>query len=185
MDLNAFWLNLFPSNDRVAAEISGFCRRHKDHSDLGLTWEMFKAFLLIAEVTGIKSKTNDIREQTKQMVSRLEVEFIADPSNADREAWLTAQEAVDWLTREAADRKRFFNRHAFFEEGEQTGHLLAKIVKASQMSPSIGALCTEGGRLVNTPAPIMKELMRFYYDLYYYRSRVTYSTTDSWPLSEL
>lgn len=149
-------------------EISEFWRRHEDHPDFRLTWETFKAFLrgkLITEVSGIKSKTNAIKDQTEQLVSRLEAEYIADPSSPAREAWLAAQEAVVRITGEAADRKRFFNKQAFYEEGEQTGPLLAKIVKASQSTPSIGALRTEGGRIVNTTTQIMTELVRFYSDL--------------------
>lgn len=146
---------------------------------LGLTWETFKAFLrglLIAEVSGIKSKTHAIKDQTEQLVSRLEAEYIADPSDAARDAWLAAQEALGQFTGEAADRKRFFNKQAFYEEGEQTGRLLAKIVKASQSSPSIRALRTEGGKLGNTATQFMTELVRFYSDLY--KSRTTYSNTD-------
>lgn len=60
------------------------------------------------------------------MVSQLGAEFIADSSDAAREAWLTAREAADRVTREtadqitgeAADRKCFLNKHAFYEEGE-------------------------------------------------------------------
>lgn len=108
--LNTFWLIMFPSHEKIMAEISGLCRRYEDHPDLGLTWETFKAFLrgiLITEVTGIKSKTNAIKEQTAQLVSRLEAEFIADPSDAARETWLAAQEAVDRITGETAERKIF------------------------------------------------------------------------------
>lgn len=57
------------------------------------------------------------------MVSRLDAEFIADPSDVAREAWMAAQEAVDRITGAAADRKRFFNKLAFYEEGEQTSPL--------------------------------------------------------------
>lgn len=88
----------------------------------------------------MKSKTSAQQEQAVQLVSRLEAEFVADPSDVAREAWLATQEVVDRITGSVADRKRFFKRLAFYEEGEQTGSLLAKIVKASQTSPSFGAL---------------------------------------------
>lgn len=154
--LNAFLLKLFPSHEWITAEISGFWQRHEDYPDPRLTWEAFKAFLggiLITEVTGIKTKTNAIKDQTEQMVSRLEAEFIAHPSDAAREAWMAAPEPVDRITGEAADRKRFFNKQSFYEEGEETGRLLTKIVKASQTSPSIGALRPEGGGTGKHPHP--------------------------------
>lgn len=109
------------------------------------SWELFKAFLrglLITKVNGVKSKTSALQEQAARLVSQQEVEFVADPSDVSREAWLATQEAVNKLTGSAAYQKRLFNRLTFFEEGEQTGRLLPKIVQAS---PSIGALCPEGG----------------------------------------
>lgn len=66
-----------------------------------------------------------------------------------------AQDAVNHIDMSSADRKRFCNKLAFYEEGEKTGRLLAKIVKSNQTSPSIGALRTREGNLVNTPTTIM------------------------------
>lgn len=97
---------------------------------------------------------------------RLEAEYIADSTEVTREAWMVAQDAVNRINMSSADRKWFFNKLAFYEEGEQTGRLLAKIVKSNQTSQSIGALRTREGKLVNTPTTIMQELVRFYSDLY-------------------
>lgn len=63
---------------------------------------------------------------------------------------------------------------AFYEEGKQTGRLLAKIVQSHQTSPSIGALHTCMENVVNTPDLIMQELVEFYSDLIC--SKLGYST---------
>lgn len=93
---------------------------------------------------GIKAKTSAQKEQAVQLVGRLEAKFIASPSDATREAWLAAQEEVDRITNLAADRKCFFNKLSFYEEGGQMGRLLARIVKSSQ-------------KVVNTHTQIMQE----------------------------
>lgn len=59
----------------------------------------------------------------------------------------------------------FFNKVAFFEEGEKTGRLLVKIVQSQQASPSIGAIHSKPGRVVNTPELITKKLADFYVTL--------------------
>lgn len=90
--------------------IAGFWLHHSDHPNLNTAWDAFKAFLrgiLITEVTGIKSKTNELKEQAEQILSQLETRFIDDPSDSNREGWLAAQEAVDHFTSSAADRKIF------------------------------------------------------------------------------
>lgn len=76
------------------------------------------------------------------MAGDLETEFIANPTDNNREAWLSAQEAQYRTTASAVERKRFLSRLAFYEEGEHTGRLLAKIANSQQVSPSIGALLT-------------------------------------------
>lgn len=116
--LNAFWLNIFTSHKRIAAEISEFWLRHAAHPNLNTAWDAFKAFLrgiLITEVTGIKTKTIVQKEQSAQLVCRLQAKFIASPSDPNRETWMTAQEAVDRINCSAAERKHFFNKLAFYE----------------------------------------------------------------------
>lgn len=55
----------------------------------------------------------------------------------------------------AAERKRFFRKQAYYEEGEQTGRLLA-----------ISALCTADRVLTNSLEVFMEELVRSYEELY-------------------
>lgn len=140
-----------------------------DHPNLSGAWDAFKAFLrgiFVAEVNTIKKNTNAQRDQAAQLVRKLEAEYIADSTEVTMEAWMAAQDAVNRIDMCTADRKLFFNKLAFYEEGEQTGRLLAKIVKSNQTSPSIGALRTREGKMVNTLTTIMLELVRFYSNLY-------------------
>lgn len=177
--LNAFWLNLIPSHEGLLEAIREYWESNADHPDLNTAWDAFKAYMrgsLIKEVTNIKTKTRAQGEQAEQLVRRLETKFTDDPSDSNREAWLAAQEAVIQITKLAADKKRFFNRLVYYEKGEQTGLLLARIVNSSQTSPTNGALRTKQGRMVNTPDLIMQELVDYYSDLY--RSRAGYTETE-------
>lgn len=80
---------------------------------------------------------------------------------------------MDRLATSSADKKLFFSRLAFYEEGEQTGRLLPKIVQLNQTFPAIH---NHKGRVVNDPAVIMQELVEFYSDLY--RSRQDYTSEE-------
>lgn len=53
---------------------------------------------------------------------------------------------------------------AFFEVGEKTGRLLAKIAQSQHACPAIGAIWNKSGRIVNSPELIVKDfygLLRF------------------------
>lgn len=143
--LNTFWLNLFPSHNRITDKISIYLQANREHPDPLIKWEAFKAFLrglFMTEVNAIKHNTQVQREQAVQLVRRLEAEFIANSSDATREAWIGTEAAVDHLATSSADQKCFFSRLAFYEEGEQTGRLLAKILQSNQACPAIGDLRT-------------------------------------------
>ncbi|XP_073467611.1 uncharacterized protein [Aquarana catesbeiana] len=70
----------------------------------------------------------------------------------------------------------FFTKLAFYEEGEKTGRLLAKIARSQQQSLAIGASHSSSGQVVNNPEQIISELASFYADLY--ESRDAYSDAD-------
>lgn len=93
-----------------------------------------------------------------------------------REAWISAQDSLDRLRSSTAKRKRFFTKLAFYEEGERTGRLLARIARSQQQSPAVGANRAATGRVVNDPEHIISELASFYKGLY--RARDGYSDTD-------
>lgn len=78
---------------------------------------------------------------------------------------MSAQDSLDRLRASAAEHKWFFNKGAFFEEGEKTGRLLAKIVQLQQASPAIGAIRNKSGGIVNSPELIVKDLADFYASL--------------------
>lgn len=70
---------------------------------------------------------------------RLELAYVLDPSESTREAWISAQASLDRVRSSTAERKRFFTKQAFYEEGEKTGRMLARIARSQQSSPDIGA----------------------------------------------
>lgn len=72
--LNAFWLNLFTSHDKITNELLDYWRRHADHLDMNSAWDAFKEFLrglFITKVNAIKRNTNEQREQAAQLVRHL------------------------------------------------------------------------------------------------------------------
>lgn len=177
--MNAFWLSLFPSHEQIESHIIDFWRLHEADDQWLVNWEAFKAVLrglFITEIQAVKRKTHAQREGIENMAKELESKFITDPTQSNKEAWLSAQDALYKITTSTAERKRFFHKAAYYEEGEHTGRLLATIAHAHQTSPSIGALRTHLGGLTNAPDQILAELVEFYSSLY--ESKQTY-TLDS------
>lgn len=65
------------------------------------------------------------------------------------------------------------SKTAFFEEGETTGRLLARIANSEQRSPLIGSIKKADRRLVHSPDQILQTLVEFYETLYCSSSRST------------
>lgn len=78
---------------------------------------------------------------------------------------MAAQDSLDRLRASATKKKRFFTTMAFYEEGEKTGRLLARISRSQQSSPIIGAIRSPMGRVLTDPDQIVI-LAAFYSDLY-------------------
>lgn len=174
--LNAFWLNLITSTPQFIQDNANFWEKQVGDQDVGMRWEMFKAYLrglFIREINVFKKKSSAQSKGVERLVDDLETQFIADPNEECREAWLLAQEALNRLTSSTVERKCFFSKLAFYEEGEHTGRLLAKIYRAQQASPSIDALRAPDGKTTNSPDNIMAIHKSFYLDLY--RSRQVYT----------
>lgn len=111
LKLNAFWLHLFPSYEQIVSQITEFCRIHADNVSAESVWEVFKAVLkgiFIRAVQAIKRNTNAQREGIEWLAGDVEAEFIANPTDNNREAWLLAQEALYHTIASAAERKIFF-----------------------------------------------------------------------------
>lgn len=89
---------------------------------------------------------------------------------------MSAKAALDHLVTSSEDRKCFFSKLAFYEEGEQTGRLLAKIAKAQQSGGTIDLLRAGNGRLVTALDSILAELVTFYSSLY--QLKQTYGSED-------
>lgn len=174
--LNAFWFNLLPSPSQILQNIINFWREQAEGRDAGVRWETFKAYLrgvLIREINTFKQKSSAQSEGVEQLVHDLEAQFVADPRKERRDAWLSAQDALNRLMSSTVERKRFFSKLAFYEEGEHTDRLLAKISRAQQASPSIGALRASDGKVTNSPDNIMTILRLYFSDLL--RSRQNYT----------
>lgn len=174
--LNAFWLKLFNSPERISSQIELFFNSHKHLIDTIQTWEAFKAYLrgiFIAEIAMVKRNSSVLLEQVGDQVRQLELAYVTDPTESAREAWISAQDSLDRLRSSAAERKRFFSKQAFYEEGEKTGRLLAKIARSQQLSPAVGAIRTASGRVVNGLDRVLSELASFYKDLYAARDDYT------------
>ena len=141
-----------------------------------MSWDALKACLrgtFIEEIAAIKHNSSDLLDRVEDQVRQLELAYVLDPSEPAREAWTSGQDSLDRLRSSVAERKRFFTQQAYYEEGEKTGRLLARIARSQQASPAIGAIRDTQGRLVNEPELILAELANFYSELYKARDDFT------------
>lgn len=117
-----------------------------EYPDLLNAWDAFKVFLrgiFLAEVNAIKQKTKAQSEQATWLVCHLEA--LPTRRLPPGKAWMATYATVDHLAAFTMDRKRSFNKLAF-EEEEQMGRLLAKIVQAHQTSPVYWGTTHPGGK---------------------------------------
>lgn len=136
---------------------------------MSMKWDTFKACLsgtFIAEIEAIRHNLSALLELVEDQVRQLELSYVTDPSDSAREAWISGQNSLDQLRSSAAEWKHFFTKQAFYEEGEKTGRLLARIAQSQQSTPAIGAIRCATGWPVNDPELIIMELASFYADLY-------------------
>ena len=167
--LNAFWLKLIRSHEEILEEVRGYFAAGDGMEIDVIHWDAFKAYLrglLIREVNGVKKASTALLIEVESRVQDMERAYIADPSDLTRETWQAAQTAYQQLLSSSAEKKRFFAKQAFFEEGEKTGRILARIANSHQRSPAIGAIRSGSGGIVSQPEQIMQELAGFYEILY-------------------
>lgn len=69
-----------------------------------------------------------MKAQLTRLVQRLEEEYIGNASEQTKAFWLSAQNALTKVVNSKAEKKLLFSKVTFYEEGEQSGRLLAKIV---------------------------------------------------------
>lgn len=166
--LNAFWLKLFSSHERVVKKIEGFFHNNQSYLNVSMKWDTIKACLrgtFMAEIEAVKHNSSALLERVEDQVRQLDLSYVTDPSDSVREAWIPGQDSLDRLSSSAAERKHYFSKQAFYGDGEKTGRLLARIARSQQSSAAIRAIRCSTGRLVNAPQLIITELASFYADL--------------------
>lgn len=89
--------------------------------------------IFIAEFNTIKQNAQVQKEKAVHMVHQLEVELIAKSSDVTRDTWIAVQVTMDRLATYLANKKLFFSKLTFYEEGEQTVWLLPKIVHQTRL----------------------------------------------------
>lgn len=72
----------------------------------------------VQKITNVKQNSSTLLEQVGDQVRQLELSFVTDPTNSAREAWMLTQDSLDRLKSSTAERKTFFTKLAFYEEGE-------------------------------------------------------------------
>lgn len=78
--LNAFWLQLFPSHERIDAQIQNFFVTNQGYVEELIHWEAFNACLrgiLIAEMNTIKRSFSEFVLQAESQVWQLELQYIS------------------------------------------------------------------------------------------------------------
>lgn len=92
--------------------------------------------------------------------------MVTDPAQATREAWTEAQSLYNSIVLSAAEKRRFFLQQEYYEEGENTGHLLAFVAREQKDTASILAIRSGSGEIYNLNTDILKLFHQFYTDLY-------------------
>lgn len=131
------------SDNTLAQQITCFFVDNAMYEDSLVKWDTFKSFLrgvFVSTINSFKTPMKQHEEQLAQQVRTLEQEYSSHPSDSAKTAWLSAQEALTHVIHAKAEKKRFFAKATFFEEGEQTGRLLAKVVNSRPAAPATGRL---------------------------------------------
>lgn len=147
---NAFWFQLFTSPEELEGSIQRFLTAQHDSESVFNEWEAFKTYLrriLSTEVNKVKKHSEALREALELQVHSLKVKYVQDPTESAKGAWQSAQSVYEHLLASSVEKRRFFSKTAFFEEGETTGRLLARIANSELKSPVTGTIKNAGGSL--------------------------------------
>lgn len=96
-----------------------------------------------------------------------------DPTPANQSSWTVAQSLYNRVVLSTAEKKRCFLQQNYFEEGENTGHLLAMVARAQQESTSITEIKKPNGEVSTSTTDILDTFQRFYADLYTSKTQTT------------
>lgn len=167
--INPFWLSLYLIPDPIQNNLSLFIHLNKPSASPGIFWDTLKAFLcgqFIKTVAAVKTKTRSWEQSVLREVERAESAFIESPSELTERAWPEAQHIAKNMVPTKAENKRFFLQQRFFEEGENTGHMLAMMAKSKKGSSHIETITSPSEDLVSSHAGILSTFRYFYADVY-------------------
>lgn len=80
-------------------------------------WDAYMRGLLVLEIVKVKKNQSGHREELEKQVQELEEKYVHNPTDPAREAWQWGQSAYERLLSSIAEKKQFFSKLAFFEEG--------------------------------------------------------------------
>lgn len=130
---NAFWLKLFLTHGEMERSMGEFLNAREFLQSPMEQWDAFKAYmrgLLISEIGKVKKNSSEHKEELERQVGALEESYVRTPTDSAREAWQSAKSAYERLLSSTAEKKLYFSRLAFYEEGKSTGRLLARIANS-------------------------------------------------------
>lgn len=122
--MNAYWLKLVPPGNNIRSQFENFFSDNALFDGGMACWDTFKCFLRGVFISTIKDNKTDTRaheEQLTQLARRLEAEYITTATEGSKASWLAGQDALTKVINSKAEKKRFFSKVTFYEEGEQTG----------------------------------------------------------------
>lgn len=97
---------------------------------------------------------------------KVEEHYIMNPSPASERSWLATQTLHQQVTLTTAENKQFFIQQKYFEEEENTGHLMAVISRAQQGTAQIEAIRNPAGAMVQDVNQIIQVFSSYFRELY-------------------
>lgn len=176
--VNPFWLTLLPTSDPIPGDLREFLIFNKHSGSGEVVWYSIKAFLrglLIREISGIKRRSREWEDTVHLELQTREMALVADPTPANQNSWKEAQSLYNKVVLSTTEKKRYFLQQNYFEEGENTGHLLAMVAKAQQESTSITEIKNPNGEISTSTIDILDTFQQFYADLYTSKTNNTLS----------
>lgn len=134
-----------------------------------MVWDGLKAHvcgLIIKQISNIKTATKEWETLVLSEARTAEEQYITNPSPALERSWLAAQSLHQQVTLTAAENKFcFFTQQKYFEEGENTVHLLAVISRSQQGASYIETIQGPTGNTVQDVAQILDVFSGFFQPL--------------------
>lgn len=134
--MNPFWLTLVPSPDGVLGALSEFIQFNRWSASAAVVWDLLKAFLrgcLIREITGIKNRSREWEDRVRDEMRKREQALVTDPSQSNNKAWTEAQSLYNSTLMSTAEKRRYFLQQSYFEEGDNSGQLLALVAREQRV----------------------------------------------------